>query len=170
MYFAAADRTLRCLRFRSGRPKWRVRLGAISTARPIALKPFLYVLCYDDDIYVLNARNGHQLTRVRLGHRLDSEPLNTGSHLMVVPFTEAAVVGLALPRLQTVGRYALKVPGEWFTTAPLRVADRIAVGYGRNEGRILALTVAQKKKDAEEPGGPTTPSSRPRPTASWNTA
>src|SRR5206468_4163464 len=25
VYFAAADRTLRCLRFRSGRPKWRVR-------------------------------------------------------------------------------------------------------------------------------------------------
>ncbi len=151
VYFAAADRSLRCLRFRSGRQTWRARLGAVSTARPIVLKPYLYVLCYDDDIYVLNARNGHQLTRVRLGHRLDSDPLNTGSHLMVVPFTEASVVGLALPRLQTVGRYALEAPGEWFTTSPIRFEDRIAVGYGRNEGRILALTVSQKKPEPAAP-------------------
>ena len=152
VYFAAADRTVRCLRFKSGRQKWRARTGAVSTARPIALGPYLYVLCYDNDIYVLNARNGHQLTRVRLGHRLDSDPLMTEDHLVVVPFTEASVVGLALPRLQTVGRYALDAPGEWFTTSPLRVDDQIAVGYGRNEGRILALKISQQKSEPPPPG------------------
>ncbi len=47
VYFAAADRTIRCLRFRSGRQKWRARLAAISTVRPIASRPYLYVLCYE---------------------------------------------------------------------------------------------------------------------------
>ena len=159
VYFAAADRTIRCLRFRSGRQRWRARLGAVSTARPIALTPYLYVLCYDNDIYVLNGRNGHQLTRVRLGHRLDSDPLMTEDHLMVVPFTEASVVGLALPKLETVGRYALEAPGEWFTTSPLWIDDQIAVGYGRSEGRILALKVSRQKP---EPAGSGSPSGEPR--------
>ncbi|MBI1950524.1 MAG: PQQ-binding-like beta-propeller repeat protein [Acidobacteria bacterium] len=158
VFFAAADRTIRSLRFKSGRRCWTTRTGATSSARSITRGPYLYVLCYDNDIYVLNKRNGHQLTRVRLGHRLDADPASLGDHLLVVPFTEASVVGLALPRLQTVGRFALEVPGEWFTTAPLWIDDRVALGYGRDEGRILALTVAEKKEASPAaPGGATVP-------------
>ena len=158
VFFTAADRTVRSLRFRSGRRRWTTRTGATSSARSIARGPYLYVLCYDNDIYVLNKRNGHQLTRVRLGHRLDADPASTGDHLLVVPFTEASVVGLALPRLQTVGRFALEVPGEWFTTAPLWMGDRVALGYGRDQGRILALTVAEKTEaPPAAPGGATVP-------------
>ena len=154
VFFTAADRTIRSLRFKSGRRRWTTRTGATCSVHPIALGPYLYILSYDNDIYVLNKRNGHQLTRVRLGHRLDADPASTGDHLLVVPFTEASVVGLALPRLQTVGRYALEVPGEWFTTAPLWIADRLALGYGRAEGRILALIVAEKEEaPPAAPGG-----------------
>jgi hypothetical protein len=141
-------------------PLWRhsTRTGAACSVRPIPRDSYLYVLCFDNDIYVLNKRNGHQLTRVRMGHRLDSEPAATADHLLVVPFTEASVVGLFLPRLQTVGRFALDVPGEWFTTAPLLIEGRVALGFGRDEGRILALNVAEKKDDGTQPpAGPTRP-------------
>ena len=79
---------------------------------------------------------------------------------MVVPFTEASVVGLALPKLETVGHYALEAPGEWFTTSPLWVDNQIAVGYGRSEGRILALKVSEQKPG---PSGSGSPSGEPRP-------
>ena len=57
-----------------------------------------------------------------------------------------------------VGRFALEVPGEWFTTAPLWMGDRVALGYGRDEGRILALNVAeQKEAPPAAPGGTAVP-------------
>jgi len=150
VYVASADRTLRCLRFRSGRPLWMMRTGAILTAPPFVLGPYLYLLCYDNDIYVLKARNGHLMTRVRMGHRLDVSSASAVDHLFVVPFTEAALVSLALPGLQAAGRYVLDIPGEWFTTAPVVIGKRVAVGYGRSEGRVLALmvTLAQPKSKA----------------------
>ncbi len=144
VWFAASDRTVHCLRFKSGRERWVARTGAACTARMLVRGPYLYVLCYDNDIYVFGKRNGHQLTRVRLGHRLDADAVVAQNHLLVVPFTEASVVGLTLPGLQKVGRFDLQVPGEWFTTAPLWVADRVALGYGRNEGRIVALQVSEQ--------------------------
>jgi outer membrane protein assembly factor BamB len=150
VFFTAADRSIRSLRFRSGRRRWTTRSGATCSVRPIPRDAYLYVLCFDNDIYVLNKRNGHQLTRIRMGHRLDSEPAETADQLLVVPFTEASVVGLSLPRLRTVGRFALDVPGEWFTTAPLLVGRRVALGYGRDQGRILSLSMAEKKKEEEE--------------------
>ncbi|HKN47977.1 MAG TPA: PQQ-binding-like beta-propeller repeat protein [Candidatus Polarisedimenticolia bacterium] len=155
VYVASADRTLRCLRFRSGRPLWMIRTGAILTASPFTLGPYLYLLCYDNDIYVLKARNGHLMTRVRMGHRLDVSSAHAVDHLFVVPFTEAALVSLALPGLQAAGRYALDIPGEWFTTAPVVIGERVAVGYGRSEGRVLALTMseAQAKNKAERAAG-----------------
>jgi outer membrane protein assembly factor BamB len=144
VWFAAADRTVHCLRFRSGRESWVARTGAACTARPMVRGPYLYVLCYDNDIYVFGKRNGHQLTRVRLGHRLDADAVVAQDHLLVVPFTESAVVGLTLPGLQKAGRFELQVPGEWFTTAPLWLADQVALGYGRSEGRILSLQVSEQ--------------------------
>ena len=151
VYFTAADRTIRSLHFRSGRRAWTTRTGAICSVRPIPHDPYLYVLSYDNDIYVLNKRNGHQLTRIRMGHRLDSEPAATSDHLLVVPFTEATVVGLSLPRLRKVGQFALDIPGEWFTTAPLLIEGRVALGFGRDEGRILALNMAEKQEESAPP-------------------
>ena len=144
VWFAAADRTIHCVRFKSGRQRWVARTGAICTARPVVRGPYLYVLSYDDDIYVFNRRNGHQLTRVRMGHRLDTDAVVARDHLLVVPSTEASIVGLTLPGLQKVGRFDLQAPGEWFTTSPLWVADHVALGYGRNEGRIVALMVSEQ--------------------------
>ena len=152
VWFAAADRTIHCVRFKSGRERWVARTGAICTARPIVRGPYLYVLSYDNDIYVFNKRNGHQLTRVRMGHRLDADAVVARDHLLVVPSTEASIVGLALPGLQKVGRFDLQAPGEWFTTSPLWVADRVALGYGRNEGRVLALMVSEQAAPAGRAG------------------
>lgn len=145
VYVGLSDRSVRCLRLKSGRPIWKARTGAVVAAHPFVRAPYLYLLCYDDDIWVLNARNGHLAIRARLGHRLEAEPALSDHHLFVAPYTEAALVGLSLPGLQTVGQFALDVPGEWFTTAPVLAADRIALGYGRSEGKILALNVAQKQ-------------------------
>jgi putative pyrroloquinoline-quinone binding quinoprotein/putative pyrroloquinoline-quinone-binding quinoprotein len=152
VWFAAADRTVRCLRFKSGRERWVARTGAMCTARPVVHGPYLYVLSYDDDIYVFNRRNGHQLTRVRLDHRLETDATVARDHLLVVPFTEASLVGLALPALQKVGRFDLQAPGEWFTTAPLWVSDRVALGYGRSAGTILALLVSEQAAPAAGAG------------------
>lgn len=156
LYLGLADRSVRCLRLKSGRQMWRARTGAIVAARPFVRAPYLYLLCYDDDIWVLNARNGHLALRSRLGHRLDANAALSEHHVFVVPYTEGALVGLALPGLQAVGQYNLDAAGEWFTTAPVMAADRIALGYGRNEGKVVALEVAQKKEER----GPVMPGDR----------
>src|SRR5262245_7184674 len=144
VWFASSDRTVHCLKFKSGKEKWKGRTGATCTARPVVSGPYLYVLSFDNDIYVFNKKNGHQMTRVRMGHRLDADATVAQNHLLVVPFTEASVVGLALPYLQKVGHFDLQAPGEWFTTSPLLAADRVALGYGRTEGRILALSFTEQ--------------------------
>jgi outer membrane protein assembly factor BamB len=154
VYATTEDRRLICLRLGNGRPLWSVATGAMVTARPFTLGPWLYFLCYDDDIYVLNARNGHLMTRVRLGHRLDRAAARTADHLFVAPFTEASLVSLALPGLQSAGTFALDIPGEWFTTAPVIDGARILLGYGREQGRVLALAV-----------GPAPPAASPAPAA-----
>jgi PQQ-like domain len=152
VYVAVGDRSLRCLRLRSGRPLWTFRTGAIITARPFSVGPWLYFLCYDDDIYVLRARSGHLMTRVRMGHRLDVDPARTEDHLFIVPFKEAAVVGLTLPELQSAGKYQLDIPGESFTTAPVMIAGRVTIGYGWSEGRVLGLQIDRQEPDGKKPG------------------
>ena len=148
VYVAARDRSIRSLRLKDGKRRWKSRTGAITTARMFTRGPYLYLLCYDNDIYVLRRRNGHLITRVRLGHRLETSPALTEDHLFVVPFTEAALVGLSLPGLQIAGRYSLDLPGEGFTTAPVVIAGKLALGYGRSAGKVLALTVSRDEKAA----------------------
>ncbi|HKB06812.1 MAG TPA: PQQ-binding-like beta-propeller repeat protein, partial [Candidatus Polarisedimenticolia bacterium] len=160
VWFASSDRTVHCLKFKSGKEKWRGRTGATCTASPVVRGPYLYVMSYDNDIYVFNKKNGHQLTRVRMGHRLDADAAVAQNHLLVVPFTEASVVGLALPYLQKVGHFDLQAPGEWFTTSPLLTRDRVALGYGRTEGRIVALSFTEK---AAPPPGDTKPAPEAKP-------
>jgi outer membrane protein assembly factor BamB len=151
VYVATADRAVRRLKVGSGRRGWTARMGAIATARLFVRGRYLYVQCYDNDIYVFRANSGHLVTRVRLDHRLDADPAEDEGHLYVVPYTAATVIGLALPGLQTAGRYALDLPGEWFTTAPVLIGGRVAVGYGRTEGKILALAVAPIEKASGAP-------------------
>jgi hypothetical protein len=141
VYVAAADRGVRCLRFRDGRRRWIARTGAMIVARPFARGRYVYVACYDNDIYVLRARNGHLMTRVRLARRLNGNAAVTDFHYLVVPFTEGSVIGLALPGLQAAGRFELDKPGEWFTTGPVPVNGLVALGWGRNAGRIVALEI-----------------------------
>jgi outer membrane protein assembly factor BamB len=154
VYVATLDRSLLALRFRNGHRLWRYDTGAITTARLLVQPPYLYALCYDNDIYILRARNGHLVHRARLGHRLDASAAVNDHRLFVAPFTESSLVGLSLPGLRTLGHFALEVPGEWFTTAPVVVADRVALGYGRSEGRVLALGVAEVTPGAEPARAP----------------
>ncbi|MEE9292643.1 MAG: PQQ-binding-like beta-propeller repeat protein [Acidobacteriota bacterium] len=149
IYVATADHSFHCLRSKNGKRRWTVRTGALTTARPFVRDGILYILSYDNDIALLKAKSGHLLARVRLDHRLDADAARTADHLYVVPFTEASVVGLALPGLQGGGQFDLDVPGEWFTTAPLVVGDALAVGYGRAAGRVLMLSI-EVEDDAEE--------------------
>jgi outer membrane protein assembly factor BamB len=163
VWFAAADRSVRCVRFKNGKKKWTGRTGATCTARPVVSGPYLYLLSFDNDIYVFNKRNGHQMTRVRMGHRLEADATVAQNHLLVVPFTEASLVGLALPYLQKVGRFDLQAPGEWFTTAPLWAADRVALGYGRNEGRVVALLLTEQATLPAGEGKPAPEGKQPPP-------
>jgi outer membrane protein assembly factor BamB len=160
IYVAVADRSLRCLRLRSGRPRWRQRTGSITGARLLVRDERLYVQCYDNDIYVLKAGSGHLVGRVRLDHRLSLDGGVTPDHLFVAPFTEGTVLGLAFPYLGMAGHFRLEAQGEWFTTRPVIVAnDRLAVGYGRNAGRILFLSVQPgppPDKAADAPASPPT--------------
>jgi outer membrane protein assembly factor BamB len=152
VYVASADRSFRCLRSKNGKPLWTTRMGAVITARPFVTDRALYVLSYDNDIYLLKPKNGHLLTRVRLGHRLDVDAGLSNDHVFVVPFTEATLVGLALPALQIGGLFNLDIPGEWFTTAPVVLENGVALGYGRDAGRILMLSVTEVDETIEDDG------------------
>ena len=160
VYVALADRSLRCLRLKSGRPLWRQRTGSIMSARLLVRDDLLYALCYDNDIYVLRPRSGHLVGRVRLDHRLSLDGAATDDHLFVAPFTEGTVLGLAFPFLGMAGRFQLDTKGEWFTTRPvILTGGRLAVGYGRDAGRILFLSIAPGAPPssvgrAPGPGGP----------------
>jgi outer membrane protein assembly factor BamB len=152
VYVASADRSFRCLRFKNGKPLWSVRVGAIITARHFVTDRTLYVLSYDNDIYLLKPKSGHLISRVRLGHRLDIDAGLSTDHVFVVPFTEATLVGLALPALKVGGQFSLDVPGEWFTTAPLVLDGGVALGYGRAAGRVLMLSVTDADRIVEDEG------------------
>src|SRR4030095_2920 len=102
---------------------WRRGPGSIMTARLLAQDGFVYALCYDNDIYVLRARSGHLRSRIQLDHRLSQAAATTGEHLFRTPFTGATLVGLAFPALGEAGRFHLDAPGEWFTTAPVALAE-----------------------------------------------
>lgn len=161
IYVVAADHSLRCLRRSSGRPVWTQRTASTVTARMLALEPFLYVLCFDNDIYVVRLGNGHLTGRVRMEHRLSQDAVVRGDHLFLAPFTEGAVIGLALPALGKAGRFALEARGEWFTTRPVVAGDQVAVGYGREAGRIIGLTVVAGKRDGPDAAKKTTAETAP---------
>lgn len=149
VYVTTADRNVHCLLLKNGKRRWRHRMGAAITARMLVHSRYLYLLCFDNDIYVLRRRNGHLVSRTRLGHRLEQDPVQMPEHLLVVPYTEAALVGLSLPGLRIAGRYALDLPGEWFTTAPVVLEGRVALGYGRSAGRIIALDISIVEDDGK---------------------
>ncbi len=148
--YVGAGHTIRALRLRDGHPLWTAQAAAQLAARPFASGLYLYAQCYDNDIYVLRATNGHLVARVRLGHRLVADPLSILTHVILAPATEGSLVGLSLPGLRQSGRFELGIPGEWFTTAPVGTTNRVVVGYGRTEGRILGLAVG----DETGPGTP----------------
>ncbi len=147
VFVATGDRRVHCLRLKNGRQKWSYRFGSIVTAAMFVRGKFVYVLCYDNDIYVMRRKNGHLVARVRLDHRLDRSADFIRDRLLVVPFTEAAVVELLLPGLRPGGEFRLDRPGEWFTTAPVVFGDRVAVGFGRSAGQIIALDMLELNRE-----------------------
>jgi outer membrane protein assembly factor BamB len=150
VYVAARDHSLHCLRLKNGKPKWTQSLGSIVSARMFVRGRNLYALCYDNDIYVMRYRNGHLIGRLRLEHRLDRSGEISADHLLVVPYTASTLVELSLPGLRPGGRFVLDRPGEWFTTSPIVFAQRVALGYGRDEGRIIALDIVLQAAGAIE--------------------
>jgi len=169
VYVAAGDRSIRALKLASGRQKWAQRTGSRVTARLLKHDDLLYALCYDNDIYIFGAGNGHLRARVTLDHRLAQDAALAGDRVFVAPYTAAAVVGLELPALAIAGRFELDEQGEWFTTPPAWAGDRVALGWGRESGRLISLDVrdappperagpepekrdAGPKSDADKPG------------------
>src|SRR5207245_83600 len=114
-----------------------IRTGAILTASPFTLGPYLYLLCYDNDIYVLTARNGHLMTRVRRGHTLDVSSAHAVDHLFAGPFTAAAPVSLARRGPHASGRYAHRARAE---RAP-EVTGRAALADARSHRRLQEIRV-----------------------------
>ncbi|HYV19216.1 MAG TPA: PQQ-binding-like beta-propeller repeat protein [Verrucomicrobiae bacterium] len=166
IYLGAGDRSIRSLKLSSGRQKWSQRVGSRVSARLVARGEFLYALCYDTDIYLLVAHNGHLAGRAHLDHRLAQDAAEGEGRLFVAPYTAAALVGLEFPRLAVAGRYELNEHGEWFTTAPTWAADRVTLGWGRETGHLVALNIVDAppaEKEPSKPGpdkpGATTPSS-----------
>jgi outer membrane protein assembly factor BamB len=141
VYVAVGDRSLRCLRLKSGDPIWRQRMGSIATTQMFASGDFVYVPSWDNDIYVVRSGNGHMAARVRLDHRLSLDAALGPEYVFMAPFTEGSVVALSLPMLGMAGRFNLDMPGEWFTTAPVLIGERLAVGSGRETGRVVGLSV-----------------------------
>jgi len=138
IYFGTADYRFNAVRY-SGRRKWSYKVGGDVTAAPLVLGNRVYFLCFDNYLYALNARTGSLLLKVRLSHRLSDDALRDSSRLYLSPYTSARLLALGLPDLALAGEYKLDLEGDWFTTPPVRAGDRILIGYGRYEGRILAL-------------------------------
>jgi hypothetical protein len=154
IYLAAADRSIRSLKLSSGRQTWAQRVGSRISARLVVRGEFLYALCYDTDIYRLGARNGHLKGRVHLDHRLAQDAALGEGRLFVAPYTAAALVGLEFPTLAVAGRYELNEHGEWFTTAPAFTSERVAVGWGRETGHLVALNIVDAPPEKKEPPKP----------------
>jgi len=150
VYFGTEDNRLRTLRT-SGRRRWSYKVGGAITALPIPLGRRVYFLSYDNYVYALKARSGHLVLRVRMSHRLSEDVLQDPERLYLSPYTSARLMALTLPDLQLVGEYGLDLEGEWFTTPPVRAGDRLLIGYGRYEGRILALKEEKEKSGAAAP-------------------
>lgn len=166
VYVAAGDRSVRSLRLRNGRQTWAQRTGSRVTARLLRRDDLLYALCYDNDIYIFGARNGHLKSRVKLDHRLAQDGALAGDRLFVAPYTAAAVVGLELPALAIAGRFELDEQGEWFTTPPAWTGDRVALGWGRESGRLLGLDVRDApppERQGPEPAKPDDAAKTPPP-------
>ncbi|HEV8198822.1 MAG TPA: PQQ-binding-like beta-propeller repeat protein [Candidatus Polarisedimenticolia bacterium] len=154
IYLAAADRSIRSLKLSSGRQTWAQRVGSRISARLVVRGEFLYALCYDTDIYLLGARNGHLRGRVHLDHRLAQDAALGEGRLFVAPYTAAALVGLEFPALAIAGRYDLNEHGEWFTTAPAFTSERVALGWGRETGHLVALNIVDAPPEKKEPPKP----------------
>jgi outer membrane protein assembly factor BamB len=153
IYFSTADNRLRVLRY-SGRRSWSYPVGGSITAVPFFLDARVYFFSYDDYIYALKARSGDLLLRVRMSHRLADEPAIGPDKLYLSPYTSARLVALTLPDLQLAGEYALDLEGEWFTTPPISSGHGIVIGYGRYEGRILALKEEKESSAPSASGSP----------------
>jgi hypothetical protein len=154
IYLAAGDRSIRSLRLSSGRQTWAQRVGSRISARLVVRDELLYALCYDNDIYVLGARNGHLKARVKLDHRLAQDAVLGGGRLFVAPYTAATVVGLEFPGLAVAGRYELNEQGEWFTTSPSWSADHVTLGWGREAGHLVALNILDAPVEKKTPPAP----------------
>ena len=144
VYFGTEDDRLRALKA-SGRKRWSYKVGGLIRATPFALNRRVYFLSYDNYVYVVKARSGNLIQRVRMSHRLSDDALQDPGRLYLSPYTSARLTVLTLPELQLIGEYGLDLDGEWFTTPPVKAGERLLIGYGRYEGRILAL-----KEEAEE--------------------
>ena len=145
IYFGTADNRMWALKY-SGRKMWRYPAGARCAARPFGLGERVYFPSFDNYIYCLNAGSGNLVLRVRLSHRLLDDMLVGDDRLYVSPFTSGRLSSLSLPDLIMAGEYRLDLEGDWFTSAPVRAGDLLCIGYGRYEGRVLAL-----KETLEEP-------------------
>jgi hypothetical protein len=95
---------------------------------------------------VIDAHHGHLATRVALDHRLEQDAALASTRMYVAPYTAASVVGLELPGLAEAGRFQLEAEGEWFTTSPVLSAERVALGWGRDSGRMIGLEVKETPK------------------------
>jgi outer membrane protein assembly factor BamB len=167
VYLATADHALRCLKLSSGRPIWSQRMGSKVTARLLERDGLIYALCFDNDIYVIDERHGHLVTRVALEHRLAQDAAIAATRIYVAPYTAASLLGLELPGLAEAGRFQLEAEGEWFTTSPVLSAERVALGWGRDSGRVIGLEVqdAPRPKTPGAGSRPSPPASPPKPSA-----
>ena len=138
IYFGTADDRLWALKY-SGRKKWRFPAGAECGSRPFGVDRKVFFPSFDDYLYALKARSGNLILRVRLSHRLSDDMLVSRDRVYFSPYTSARLQALSLPELILAGEYKLDLVGDWFTTPPLKMGDRIFIGYGRYEGRVLAL-------------------------------
>lgn len=138
IFFGTADNRLWALK-NSGRKKWSYPAGARCTARPFTFKDRVYFASYDDYLYALKTGNGNLLLRVRMSHRLSDDVEAAPDRIYLSPYTSGRLAVLSLPDLILAGEYQLDLEGDWFTTPPLRRGGRLFIGYGREEGRVLAL-------------------------------
>lgn len=137
---------------REGRPRpaWVVEFGTAVEA-PLQLhRGRVLVQALDNYVYALWARNGHELWRTRLSHRLTRAGAFWEDQFLSIPANAGRLVVLDLRNGSESGAWSLEDPAERFVTGPAVLGNRViaAAGpWGARSCRAVGLEIVPQTTD-----------------------
>jgi hypothetical protein len=132
------------------RPAWVVEFGTAVEA-PLQLhRGRVVVQALDNYVYALRARNGHELWRTRLSHRLTRAGAFWEDQFLSIPANAGRLVVLDLRDGSESGSWSLEDPAERFVSGPVVVGDRVVAAaspWGAGSCSALGLDILPETVD-----------------------